>query len=81
MTDRGIRDAGVLLLSQVTGQEVRGSDGQPLGRVADLTTDLDEEPGPHLVQRILVQCRRAPRLLMPWAAIERFEPVPSNSPR
>ena len=62
----------MLSLSQVTGQDVWGSDGRVLGRVADLTTRLDDQAGPHMVERILV-CRRGPDLLMPWAAIESFE--------
>ncbi len=63
----------MLSLSQVTGQDVWGPNGQVLGRVADLTTRLDDEAGPHLVERILVRCRREADLLMPWAAIESFE--------
>ena len=66
-------DPGVLSLSQVTGQDVWGPNGQVLGRVADVTTRLDSQAGPHLVERILVQCRRGADLLMPWAAIESFE--------
>ena len=62
----------MLSLSQVTGQDVWGLDGQVLGRVADLTTRLDDQAGPHLAERILV-CRRGADLLIPWAAIESFE--------
>ena len=62
----------MLSLSQVTGQDVWGPDGQVLGRVADLTTRLDDQAGPHLAERILV-CRRGADLLIPWAAIESFE--------
>jgi sporulation protein YlmC with PRC-barrel domain len=65
----------VLSLSEVTGQEVRGSNGQVLGRLADLTTRLDDGVGPHRVERILVSCRRGRDLLVPWAAVGRFEPT------
>jgi sporulation protein YlmC with PRC-barrel domain len=68
-------DPGVLSLTQVTGREVRGSNGQVLGRLADLTTRLDDGVGPHLVERILVSRRRRPDLLVPWAAVERFEDI------
>ena len=64
---------GVLLLSRETGQDVLGPDGRVLGRLADLTVRLDEQPGPRLVERLLVQRHRAPDLLVPWAAIESFE--------
>ncbi len=63
----------MLSLSQVTGLELRGLNGQMLGRVADLTTRLDDGGGPHLVERILVSCRRAPDLLVPWAAVESLD--------
>ena len=64
---------GMLLLSRITGQEVLGPDGRVAGRVADLTVRLDEQAGPHLVERLLVRRHRAPDLLVPWAAIESFE--------
>ena len=63
----------VLLLSRMTGQDVLGTDGRVVGRLADLTVRLDEHAGPHLVERLLVRRHRAPDLLMPWAAIESFE--------
>ena len=50
-----------------------GPDGRVAGRVADLTVRLDEQAGPHLVERLLVRRHRAPDLLVPWAAIESFE--------
>jgi hypothetical protein len=59
----------------VTGREVRGPIGEPLGRIADLTTRLDDGAGPHLVERILVPGRRGPDLLVPWAAVTSFEPT------
>ena len=57
----------------MTGQDVLGPDGQVVGRLADLTVRLDEQAGPHLVERLLVRRHRAPDLLMPWVAIESFE--------
>jgi sporulation protein YlmC with PRC-barrel domain len=63
----------VLSLSELTGREVRGSNGQLFGRLTDLTTRLDDGVGPHLVERILVSCGRRPDLLVPWAAVEHFE--------
>jgi sporulation protein YlmC with PRC-barrel domain len=61
------------LLSRMTGQDVLGTDGRVAGRLVDLTVRLDEQAGPHLVERLLVQRHHAPDLLMPWAAIESFE--------
>lgn len=63
----------MLFLSRVTGQDVLGFDGRTLGHLADLTVRLDEQAGPHLVERLLVQRHRAPDLLVPWAAVESFE--------
>ena len=65
----------MLSLSQVTGQEVVGPNGQVVGRVTDLTVRLDNEAGPEVVERILVRCSRGTDLLLPWAAIESFEPT------
>ena len=70
---RLVHDPGVLSLTQVTGREVRGANGQVLGRLTDLTTRLDDGVGPHLIERILVSCSRRPDLLVPWAAVEHFE--------
>lgn len=47
-------------------------DGGVVGRLADLTVELDEQPGRCLVKRLLVQRHRAPDLLSPWAAVESF---------
>lgn len=63
------------LLTQVTGQGVYGLDGRPLGRVDDLAIRLDDQASPHPVKRILVRTRRGVDLLVPWMAIERFEPT------
>jgi sporulation protein YlmC with PRC-barrel domain len=65
----------VLSLSQLTGQEIWGPDGRVLGRLADLTTRLDDQAGPELVERILVRCSRGSDLLLPWATVESFEPT------
>jgi sporulation protein YlmC with PRC-barrel domain len=65
----------VLSLSQVTGQEVVGPNGEVVGRVRDLTARLDDEAGPELVERILVRRNRGTDLLLPWAAAESFEPT------
>lgn len=62
-----------LLLSEATGQPVLRSRGQAFGHVADLTVDLHGQAGPHLVERLVVRRSRAPDLLLPWAAIERFD--------
>ena len=59
--DRMRHAATVLLLSRVTGQDVLGPDGRVIGRLADLTADLVEESGPHLVDRVVV--RRGSRLV------------------
>ncbi len=64
--------AGVLLLSRMTGQRVLSPDGGVVGRLADLTVELGEQPGPCLVKRLLVQRHGAPDLLSPWAAVESF---------
>ena len=66
--------AGLISLSQDTARDVLGSDGQAIGRLADLSVDLDMHAGPSVVQRLLVRRRRAPDLLLPWAAVEKYEP-------
>ena len=63
------------MLSRQIGRDVLGPDGRVVGRLADLTVRLDEQAGPHLVERLLVQRHRAPDLLMPWAAIGSFRPT------
>ena len=59
----------MLLLSRVTGQDVLGPDGRVIGRLADLTADLVEESGPHLVDRVVVKQARGAYLLIPWDAV------------
>ncbi|HTY26634.1 MAG TPA: magnesium transporter [Mycobacterium sp.] len=58
----------MLLLSRVTGEDVLGPDGRVIGRLADLTADLVEESGPHLVDRVVVK-RRGTTLMVPWEAV------------
>ncbi|MET0474522.1 MAG: magnesium transporter [Mycobacterium sp.] len=62
----------MLWLSQETGQEVLGSDGRMVGRVADLSVDLDGQAGSRLVGRLLVKRQHAMDLLIPWSAIADF---------
>jgi sporulation protein YlmC with PRC-barrel domain len=57
----------------MTGQDVLAPDGRVAGRLADLTVRLDSQASPHLVERLRVQRRHAPDLLLPWAAVESFE--------
>jgi hypothetical protein len=63
----------VLLLTELTGQDVLDPDGRLAGRLADMSVRLGEHAGPHLVERLLVRRHRAPDLLIPRAAIEGFE--------
>jgi sporulation protein YlmC with PRC-barrel domain len=73
----------VLLLSRVTGQDVRGPDGQVIGRLADLTVSLAQESGRHRVERVLVRPRHGAMLVVPWDRVTTFEPgrvVLSTSP-
>ena len=65
----------VLLLSRVTGREVVGPDHRGLGRLADLTVRIDDG-GPPVVNRLVVTRRGGPTLLVPWAAVDRFDPGP-----
>lgn len=66
----------VLLLSRLVGREVRGPDGRPVGRLADLIVCLDGNHGPPAVQRLVVTGRRGPTLVVPWAAVEEFDAGP-----
>ena len=67
--DRMRHAATVLLLSRLTGQDVLGPDGRVIGRLADLTADLVEESGPHLVDRVVVRQARGSYLLVPWETV------------
>jgi sporulation protein YlmC with PRC-barrel domain len=64
---------GVLLLSRITGQAVRGPEGQELGRLADLTVSLGDHDGPTLVDRILIRRSGVSDLLVPWSAVASFQ--------
>jgi sporulation protein YlmC with PRC-barrel domain len=59
----------VLFLSRVTGQDVLGPDGRVIGRLVDLTADLVEDSGPHLVDRVVVKRGRGALLLLPWESV------------
>ena len=65
----------VLLLSRVTGRDVLGPDRRSVGRLADLTVRIDDD-GPPVVHRLLVTRRGGPTLLVPWAAVDQFDPGP-----
>lgn len=63
----------VLLLSRITGQDVRGPNGQVIGRLADLTVSLAQESGLHRVQRLLVERCNGTELLVPWEQVAKFD--------
>lgn len=65
----------VLLLSRVTGRDVLGPDRRRVGRLADLTVRVDGG-GPPVVNRLVVTRRAGPTLLVPWAAVDSFDPGP-----
>lgn len=62
----------MLLLSRITGQEVRASDGHPLGYVADVTAHLGVDGGLTLVDRILVRRNQRHDVLVPWSDVTSF---------
>jgi sporulation protein YlmC with PRC-barrel domain len=62
----------VLLLSRITGQQVRAPDGRLLGRVADVTAHLDANGGLTLVDRILIRRKQQHDILVPWSAVMSF---------
>lgn len=76
MTTRGSRPTGggsdLLLLSGQIGHPVRAHDGRLIGHLADVTTELDRQSGPLVVERLLVRRGRAADLLLPWAAVDVF---------
>lgn len=67
---------GVLMLSGVTGRAVTGPDGRRLGRLTDLTVRLDGDSGPQTINRLVVTGRGGVTLLVPWAAVDSFDPAP-----
>ena len=64
----------MLLLSRITGLDVRGPDGHVLGRIADMTASLGTDGTGALVDRVLVRRKHQQDLLVPWAAVESFRP-------
>ena len=66
----------MLLLSEVTGRAVSGPDGRTLGLISDLTVRLDGANEAHAVDHLVVSSRGGPTLLVPWAAVEAFDPPP-----
>lgn len=64
----------VLLLSRMTGQQVDTRDGRALGRLADLTVTLDGAGGGHLVERLVLRLPGGRTVLLPWGAVDRFQP-------
>ena len=59
----------VLLLSRVTGREVLGADGRPVGRLADLIVRVDGDSAPTAVERLAIARRGATALLLPWEEV------------
>lgn len=59
----------MLLLSRLTGRDVLGPDGDPVGRLYDLTVRLGTPTA--LVERILVR-DGANEFLIPWTAVQSF---------
>lgn len=57
----------VLLLTQMIGREVLGPHGRPVGRLADLSVQLDG--GPESVTRVVVSRRDAATVLLPWEEV------------
>lgn len=62
----------VLLLSQMINKDVLDSGGRVVGRLADLTADLDRQESAILVDGLMVRRRGAPHLLLPWSAVHGF---------
>lgn len=65
--------AGVLLLSRITGRDVVGSNGNAVGRLADLTVALGRPAGPRLVERVVIARRHAPPLVLCWDAVANLQ--------
>lgn len=60
----------VLLLSRVTGRDVLGAGGHPVGRLADLSVRLDGDGGPERVQHLVVTRRNSDTLMLPWEEVD-----------
>ena len=67
---------GVLFLSRIIGCEVSVAEAGPggvIGRLIDLTVQLDGDHGPQLVEGLVVGRRGAPPQRLPWSAVARLE--------
>lgn len=64
----------MLLLSRVTGQRVLTGAGLPVGRLADLTVELDGGGNAPLVERLVLRQAGGHPAMLPWSAVERFHP-------
>ncbi|MGZ6780608.1 MAG: magnesium transporter [Mycobacterium sp.] len=62
----------MLLLSRITGEQVRAPDGHLLGRVADVTAHLGVDGGLTLIDRILVRRNQRHDILVPWSDVKSF---------
>lgn len=65
-------DPRFLFFSSMLGKPVIDSDGQPLGRVADLVASTGEPYPP--VESLVVRRGRRERLQVPWSAVEELGP-------
>ncbi len=63
----------VLLLSRITGRDVVGSNGNAVGRLADLTVALGRLAGPRLVERVVIARRHAAPLVLGWDAVANLQ--------
>ncbi|KAA0111094.1 magnesium transporter [Mycolicibacterium sp. P1-5] len=63
----------MLLLSRITGQEVRAAGGRVIGSLADLTVSLGQPSGRHLVERLLIRRHHEAPVLVPWEPVMSFE--------
>ena len=59
----------VLQLSRVTGREVLGPGGRPVGRLSDLIVRVDGDGAPASVERLVIVRRGATMLLLPWEEV------------
>jgi sporulation protein YlmC with PRC-barrel domain len=62
----------VLLLSRLTGQQVRTPDGRAIGRLADLTARLDGRGDTHVVERLAVRLPIDRTVLVDWSDVADF---------
>ena len=59
----------VLLLSRITGHQVRAPGGRTVGRLADLTVRLDGQDTEQLVARLVVKRADGSTCLIPWQSV------------